>query len=114
YSSSPIPRHPDILWSKTEDDLKALVAIQAKLIDHALGFLNPGGVLVYCTCSLQPEEGERQIAALLARRADVTRMPISPEEIGGLDAITRDGDLRTLPFMMDGMDGFFAARLVKA
>ncbi|MEZ5918263.1 MAG: hypothetical protein R3C40_11990 [Parvularculaceae bacterium] len=109
-----IRRHPDILWSKTEDDLKALVAMQAKMIDHALGYLKPGGVLIYCTCSLQPEEGERQIAALLARRADVSRKPVSPQEIGGLSAISRDGDLRTLPFMMGGMDGFFAARLVKA
>ncbi len=109
-----IRRHPDILWSKTEDDLKALVALQAKMIDRALEFLKPGGVLVYCTCSLQPEEGERQIAALMARRANVSRKPVSPEEIGGLAAITRDGDVRTLPFMMDGMDGFFASRLVKA
>lgn len=108
-----IRRHPDILWTKTEDDLKALAALQAKLIDKALALLKPAGVLVYCTCSLQPEEGERQVAAALARHPNVERLPVLPAEIGGLAAITRDGDLRTLPSMMGaegGMDGFFAAR----
>jgi 16S rRNA (cytosine967-C5)-methyltransferase len=109
-----IRRHPDILWAKTEDDLKALSALQAKMIDRALTLLKPDGVLVYCTCSLQPEEGEKQIAAALARHPAFQRAPIAPEEIGGLAAITRDGDLRTLPTILaeeGGMDGFFASRL---
>ena len=56
--------------------------------------LKPGGRLVYCTCSLEPEEGEMQIAALLRRNPDLERLPIRPEEIGGLtDMITPEGDL---------------------
>ncbi|MEZ5922544.1 MAG: transcription antitermination factor NusB [Parvularculaceae bacterium] len=108
-----IRRHPDIPWAKNEDDVKALAALQAKMIDHAVDLLNPGGVLVYCVCSLQPEEGERQAASALKRRSDLKRIPIEPGEIGGLAALTRDGDLRTLPSMLGdqgGMDGFFAVR----
>jgi len=111
-----IRRHPDILWSKTEDDLKSLAALQAKMIDKALGLLKPGGVLVYCTCSLQPEEGEQQAAAALARHSDLKRGPITRTEIGGLSALTRDGDLRTIPSMLaaeGGLDGFFAARFTR-
>ncbi len=108
-----IRRHPDIPWSKTEEQLKSLAAVQAKMIDKAVSMLKPGGMLVYCTCSLQPEEGEKQAAAALVRQPRLTRIPIRPEEIGGLSAITRDGDLRTHPAMLGpegGIDGFFAAR----
>ena len=106
-------RHPDILWSKTEDDVAALGKIQAALIDHSVTLLKPGGILVYCVCSLQPEEGEKQAAAALARHKSLKRLPIDPAEIGGLAAVNKDGDLRTLPLMLakeGGMDGFFAAR----
>jgi 16S rRNA (cytosine967-C5)-methyltransferase len=113
-----IRRHPDLPWLKTEDDVKALSALQGKMIDRALTFLKPGGTLVYCVCSLQPEEGERQAEAALSRRDHISRKPIAADEIGDLaDAVTRAGDLRTLPSMLGesgGMDGFFAARFEKA
>lgn len=111
-----IRRHPDVLWTKTEDQAKALAVLQAKMIDKALDLLKPGGLLVYCTCSLQPEEGEKQAAAALKRHPEIERVPVTAEEIGGLQAITRDGDLRTHPAMLaeeGGMDGFFAARFRK-
>ena len=110
-----IRRHPDILRSRTEEDAAGLVELQGKLIDKAAGLLKEGGILVYATCSLQPEEGERQIEAALARNPRLERVAVEAAEIGGLsDAVTRDGDLRTLPSMQPargGMDGFFAARL---
>lgn len=114
-----IRRHPDIPWLKSETDMTALVSLQGRMIDQAIGFLKPGGVLVYCVCSLQPEEGEAQIRAALSRHGDIiARKTIDPAEIEGIDALlTRDGDLRTLPSMLakkGGMDGFFAARLVKS
>lgn len=109
-----IRRHPDIPWSKGETALAALAELQGKLIDHALTLLKPGGLLVYCVCSLQREEGEAQGKAALARHKNLERIPITASEIGDLDkALTRDGDLRTLPSMLPekgGMDGFFAAR----
>ena len=64
-STGTIRRHPDIPWLKSETDLAKLVALQTRLLDRAATLLKPGGTLVYCTCSLEPEEGEDQIAALL-------------------------------------------------
>ena len=110
-----IRRHPDIPWSKGETALAALADLQGKMIDHALrNLLKSGGLLVYCVCSLQREEGEAQAKAALARHENLERITITADEIGGYEkAVTRDGDLRTLPSMLGekgGMDGFFAAR----
>jgi 16S rRNA (cytosine967-C5)-methyltransferase len=120
-STGTIRRHPDIPWLKSEADLVKLTALQARLLDHAVTLLKPGGTLVYCTCSLENEEGEDQIAALLDRHSGVRRSPILPGEIGGqTELLTTAGELRTLPchwpdpeFRMAGLDGFFAARIVK-
>jgi 16S rRNA (cytosine967-C5)-methyltransferase len=110
-----IRRHPDVLHLKTPDDVERLAAVQERLLAAAVEMLEPGGVLVYCTCSLEPEEGPRQIEKLLARGAPMTRQPIRAEEIGGMaELLTATGDLRTLPSHltdMDGIDGFYAARL---
>jgi len=79
--------------------------------------LGPGGTLIYCTCSLEPEEGPERIAGLLGAGAPVMRRAIDPDEIGVRpEWITVEGDLRTLPCHFDeydGIDGFFCARLVK-
>ena len=115
-------RHPDVAWTKRAEDITSLAQLQAQLIDKAATLVRPGGRLVYCTCSLEPEEGERQVAAFLARHRDFTRLPVAAEEIGGLTQfITADGDLRTLPHALpgaeprlSGLDGFYAARLVRA
>jgi 16S rRNA (cytosine967-C5)-methyltransferase len=112
-----IRRHPDVPHLKTPDDVARLAAVQERLLHAAVDMLEPGGTLVYCTCSLEPEEGPRQIAKLLARGVPMTRKPIQPEEVGGIgEIITSDGDLRTLPCHLadlDGIDGFFASRLVR-
>ena len=110
-----IRRHPDVARLKTPEDVAKLTAAQGRLLVAALDMIKPGGLLVYCTCSLQPEEGEAQIAALLAGGAPVERIPVAPSEVPDLaEAITAQGDLRTLPsFWHDrgGLDGFFASRL---
>jgi 16S rRNA (cytosine967-C5)-methyltransferase len=112
-----IRRHPDIPLSKSPQDIMQLTRLQAELLERAAQLVRPGGTLVYCTCSLEPEEGEQQIARFLGDHPEMTRRPIAADEIGGLaEAITRDGDLRTLPCHWadrGGMDGFFAARLVR-
>lgn len=107
-----IRRHPDILRLKREGDLTRLLPLQARLIDRAADVVRPGGALIYCTCSLEPEEGRDQIAAFLGRHAEFARKPVAAGECG-IDAawLTPDGDLRTLP--QHGLDGFFAARLVR-
>ncbi len=94
-----IRRHPDILRLKRSEDVAALSALQSRLIDNALALLKAGGTLVYCTCSLEPEEGPDQIARLLAREPGLARAPITAGECGiAPDWITPEGDLRTLPF----------------
>ena len=112
-----IRRHPDVAWTKRQGDLAALGEVQAKLIDKAVALTRPGGILVYCTCSLEPEEGEAQIAALIRRNPDVRRVPITAAEIGGLgECLNPMGELRALPSQLQGpeprlsgLDGFFAA-----
>jgi 16S rRNA (cytosine967-C5)-methyltransferase len=113
-----IRRHPDIAWTKTPEDQAKLAALQARLLDQAINLTRPGGRLVFCTCSLQPEEGEDQIVALMARRDDVRLVPITADEVGVPDAVTPDGFFRALPHQlsgatprMSGWGGFFAARL---
>jgi 16S rRNA (cytosine967-C5)-methyltransferase len=107
-----IRRHPDILHLKRETDMPRLADLQARLLDHAVTLVRPGGQIVYCTCSLEPEEGERQIAALLSRNPGVERVAVMPGNGIEQDWITPAGDLRTLPFHLPGgMDGFYAARL---
>lgn len=117
-----IRRHPDVPWLKSENDLGVLTSLQSRLLDRAAGLLKPGGTLVYCTCSLEPEEGEAQIAALLAREPRLERAPIVASEVfGHAEFITPLGELRTLPHYLPdaadprwgGLDGFFAARLTR-
>lgn len=117
-----IRRHPDILYLKRPEDVAALAALQARLLRQASRLVKPGGTLLYCTCSLEPEEGEEQIAAFLVEHGDFRRRPIQLDEtVIPLLWRTADGDLRTLPsYFSDlpeglrGLDGFFAATLVKS
>ena len=108
-------RHPDVLWAARPGDVASLAAVQSRLLDSAAGRLKPSGRLVYCVCSLEPEEGEAQVEAFLARRPDMALDPIAPEEGGAPAAsLTARGTLRILPHHREGgLDGFFAARFVK-
>ena len=116
-----IRRHPDIPWLKSEADIAALTSLQQRLLDRAVDLLKPGGTLVYCVCSLEPEESEAQIAALLARDPRIARAPVAAQEVAGLaEFLNPDGDLRTLPPQLPdpdprwgGLDGFYAARLTR-
>jgi 16S rRNA (cytosine967-C5)-methyltransferase len=121
-STGTIRRHPDVAWLRQEVDIAALAALQKRLLQKAVALLRPGGTLVYCTCSLEPEEGEQAIAALLASESGMRRAPIEAGEVAGLqEIVTAEGDLRTLPCHLPhpdprlaGLDGFYAARLVKS
>ena len=120
-STGTIRRHPDVPWLKRSADITSLAAAQRRLLDHAITLIKPGGKLVYCTCSLEPEEGTEVVADLLAREQSVRRVPITAAEVfGQTDFIHPDGDLRTLPCHFTdadsrfaGVDGFYAARLEK-
>ncbi|SFD65534.1 16S rRNA (cytosine967-C5)-methyltransferase [Bosea sp. CRIB-10] len=117
-----IRRHPDVAWTKRPEDIAKLTALQARLLDQAARLTKPGGRLIYCTCSLEREEGEAQIEAFLSRSTGFVRDPIKPEEIGGqAEALTPLGELRTLPHQLagetprlSGWAGFYACRLIRS
>ena len=120
-STGTIRRHPDVGWLRQESDIAPLAAAQKRLLQKSVALLNPGGMLIYCTCSLEPEEGEQTVSALLASDPTMRRLPIEASEVAGLgEIVSVDGDLRTLPChlphrdpRLGGLDGFYAARLVR-
>ena len=110
-----IRRHPDLPHAKDGSDFGALIEMQAGMLDHALTLLKPGGRLVYCTCSLLPDEGEVQVDEALARHPGLT-VDRAALDLPGIDPawITTEGGLRLRPdFWADqgGMDGFYIACL---
>jgi len=110
-------RNPDVIWTKSPDDVAKLAALQGRILDHAFTLLPVGGMLVYCVCSLEPSEGIEQITSFLAHTPKAKRVGIQPQEVGGLNQlITPNGDLLCLPSIIadkGGMDGFFAVRITK-
>ncbi|MDE2581749.1 MAG: rRNA cytosine-C5-methylase [Rhodospirillales bacterium] len=111
-----IRRHPDVPYLKRPRDIAALAEAQDRLLAAAGALLRPGGRMMYAVCSLQPEEGAPRIAAATA--GGTLRLdPFTPAELGMLpEARTPEGYLRTTPALWPergGMDGFFAARLVR-
>jgi 16S rRNA (cytosine967-C5)-methyltransferase len=120
-STGTIRRHPDVPWLKSAGDIGKLAALQRRLFDRAVALTKPGGTIVYCTCSLEPDENQAIVADLLARAPNMRRVPIAAAEIDGrAELIGADGDLRTLPCHFPdsdsrfaGIDGFYAARLLK-
>jgi 16S rRNA (cytosine967-C5)-methyltransferase len=111
-ASGTIRRHPDVSHLKRPRDVAVLCEAQDKLLVAAARLLRPGGRLIYAVCSLQPEEGAPRLAA-----SGLQHDPFSKAECPGLpEAVTADGYLHTHPGMWrerGGMDGFFAARMIK-
>ncbi|UUY01258.1 RsmB/NOP family class I SAM-dependent RNA methyltransferase [Sphingomonas sp. J315] len=109
-------RHPDVLHRVRPRLIAEMAELQAQLLPRAARWVRPGGLLVYATCSLEPEEGEQQIERFLAQHPEFAIDPILPDELPeGLSAHPR-GWLRTLPGMLaeqGGLDGFFMVRLMR-
>ena len=108
-------RHPDVLYNRTPKDVANLVRLQDKLLMRAAQYVRPGGQLLYCTCSLQTEEGAPRITKFLQAMPDFRLIPIL-----GVTAIDLPktaflgGYMRSIPYFLDergGMDGFFIALL---
>ena len=110
-----IRRHPDIPHLRTPADVNRLADLQGRLLAHTAAMMAPGGLLVYASCSLQPEECEQRVDTFLASSPEFARLPVLADELPDLrEAVTAAGDLRTLPYHWaehGGMDGFYAARL---
>jgi len=105
-------RHPEIINTKTLDDVKKMAALQQKILERAVLFLKPSGILVYATCSLAKDEGERQIEQFLKNHSEYAVLPI---KLNGTENMrTKEGFLRILPQHLKkpgGIDGFFVAVL---
>lgn len=113
-STGTIRRHPDVLWTKGPADIEKLAGVQYRLLESAFLLLKEGGRIVFSNCSLDPLEGEALITKFLAAHPEAERLPISKADWPGLeDAINAAGEIRTTPAMLGGMDGFFAAVLLK-
>ncbi|SFP86450.1 RsmB/NOP family class I SAM-dependent RNA methyltransferase [Sphingomonas rubra] len=102
-------RHPDVLHRVRPAVVEELAGLQRRLLARAADWVKPGGTLVYATCSLEPEEGERQLERFLRARSDYALVPADPQVVPATE-----GAVRTLPGMLaGGNDGFFVARLVR-
>jgi 16S rRNA (cytosine967-C5)-methyltransferase len=111
-----IRRHPELPWIKGAADVTMMAALGYEILESGARMVAPGGRLVFAVCSLEREEGEEQIAAFLAAHPEFAREPITVEEVfGHAEWLTQEGELRTLPYYIEGgMDGFYAARLRKS
>lgn len=99
-----IRRHPDIKWLRRDRDIAELAALQRDILEASWTRLKPGGTLLYATCSVLPEENEAQIAAFLSRHTDALAEPLPGGNAHGLQLFPT----------VEGGDGFFYAKLVKA
>ncbi|MGM0525912.1 MAG: 16S rRNA (cytosine(967)-C(5))-methyltransferase RsmB [Pseudomonadota bacterium] len=97
-----IRRHPDIKWLRRSSDIDALVALQAKILDHIWPLVANGGELLYATCSVISKENQQQVDSFLERTSDANLIPINEQT----------DTLQILP-AADGGDGFFYARFKK-
>lgn len=123
-ASGVVRRHPDIRWLRREEDIARTAALQRRIVDALWRTLKPGGHLLYATCSIFPEEGERQAAAFDSRHADAVRLPApgqilpleSPHAVAGVsaqaDAAFDEGGPAGRAALNVG-DGFFYALFAK-
>jgi 16S rRNA (cytosine967-C5)-methyltransferase len=113
-----IRRHPDLPFVKSGRETEELTRLQMRLLDHAIGLLDPGGSLVFCTCSLLAVEGEYQVRAALKRHDGLSVLPADPVALGGdPDWLSAEGGLRLWPGIWadrGGIDGFYMARLTRS
>lgn len=106
-ASGVIRRHPDIRWLRKKTDIAALAQLQQQILQQCWALLAPGGVLLYATCSVLPQENSEQINHFLQHNADAT-----------LDTLPLQGDKQSIGWQLlpgeQDVDGFYYARLLKA
>jgi len=101
-----IRRHPDILWLRKREDIEQLATLQSQILQQMWQQLKSGGVLLYATCSILPEENQQQIAEFLSQTPDAQHIPLNESD-------TPDSPGHQILPGEDGMDGFYYAKLQK-
>ncbi|MEM7289136.1 MAG: transcription antitermination factor NusB [Pseudomonadota bacterium] len=121
-STGTMRRHPDVIWTRSSEDVSELAALQLAMVKKAAGFVKPGGQLIFSNCSILKEEGEDLVAGLVKSGFELSLVPLKKEEVFGMsDLINGQGVLRSLPYQMEisekpeasGMDGFFACKFIR-
>jgi len=123
-STGTIRRHPDVLWTKTNDDVAQLAELQFQLLKKAVSFLKPEGQLIFSNCSIFKKEGENLLARAQKELPQLELSPVRTDEVSGFEnVINGQGAIRTLPHYLEtpdketpsltGMDGFFACRFIR-
>ena len=116
-STGTVRRHPDVFYLKSENDIYELAKLQKRFLEKAISWLEPNGILLYCTCSLEPEEGATQVSNFLNQQHDFKSVRFDASNIGNQEQfITSEGALTTLPShwqKFGGLDGFFAQAIQK-
>ncbi|MEW7008975.1 RsmB/NOP family class I SAM-dependent RNA methyltransferase [Lentilitoribacter sp. EG35] len=116
-STGTIRRHPDVVWTKSEEDIGFLANLQFKLLEHSLTLVKPGGQIIFSNCSMELDEGEKMLEAFLEKNSDKVKLEKIDANLcpGFEEAIASSGILRTTPNFKigdeKGVDGFFAASL---
>lgn len=113
-------RHPEVLLHRNAQGIAERVALQRKMLAHATALLKPGGRLIYCVCSLEPGEGEDQLAWVQSSLPELEPSAIATSELDGWDTpLTPQGAVRLTPAMAlpngvaGALDGFFIARFIR-
>jgi len=107
-------RNVEARWRRTPHQLEVFPELQYAILASAAGHVKPGGVLVYCTCSIEPEENQQVVARFLSNYPQFqveSVLPFLPAELQAKSLVTEEGYMQTYPHLHD-MDGFFAARMV--
>lgn len=121
-STGTVRRHPDVLWTRSADEVSELAKLQFELLKRAAGFVKPGGCLVFSNCSIFKEEGEDLLARAKKELPELTHEPFGQADMAWMpQLINGQGAIRSLPFHQvfqdedapSGMDGFFAARFIR-
>lgn len=120
-STGTLRRHPDVMWTKSAQDIRELAKLQFDLVMKAKSFVKSGGTLVFANCSMFKEEGEDNLVKLIEQAPDLEFKPLSTDEYPFLETMVNgQGAVRSLPFHLPdtpenhgGMDGFFACRFEK-
>jgi 16S rRNA (cytosine967-C5)-methyltransferase len=116
-ASGIVRRHPDVRWLRRPEDIQQLAQQQSRLLEALWPLLQPGGHLLYCTCSVFKAEGEEQVRTFLSHHADAHALPAPGHLLTGQVVQESDSGVATLAMGDNGSrgtDGFFYALLRKA